>query len=338
MMPMRSQLTDYILQGQEGLNKALPIGIDDPTDALIGILPSHYYLVGADSGIGKTTFADYNYLLTPYFENKDSEFDVDWFYYSLELGASMKMMSWLNYVIYKEEKKIIPLTDIAGFKGTKLTTEQLDLIEKYIPTIEALKNDINFSDDTINPTGIRAELMDYAKKNGEFIYEKYQIDGKTHQKIVDYIPNNPKKRTIIIVDHIALLGVESGKSTKQLMDLLSEYAVWFRNKCGFTFVMVQQFSTNLENNSRSQNRNDLRIIPTRSDFGDSTYTYRDADIVVGGVCPAKFEIASYRGFDINEYGESLTFWYVIKNRWIGKLREYPLERQRDLPMFKSLTR
>ena len=73
MMLMRSQLQDYITQGQQGLNKALPIGINDPTEAFIGILPSHYYLIGADSGVGKTTFADFNFLLTPYFENKNDE-------------------------------------------------------------------------------------------------------------------------------------------------------------------------------------------------------------------------------------------------------------------------
>lgn len=327
-------LLDFIEHGQQGLNRGLPIGLDDPRDAMIGVLPSHYYLVGADSGVGKTTFADYNFLLTPYFEKPD-DVDVQWFYYSLEIGAAMKKAAWLNYIIHREEGVTIPVTDLAGFKGTKLTSEQMRLIRKYSPMVEQLAKDIRLHDDDINPTGIYFDLLDFAEKNGKFIYETKNIKGQQTEVRKDYIPNDPNQRVIVIIDHLALLSSEKGKKKKELMDLMSEYAKFFRNKCGYTFVIIQQFNTSLENNSRSQSRNEQRIVPTRLDFGDSTYTYRDADIVIGGVCPAKFEYTSYRNYNIALFGESLTFWFVIKNRWIGRLTNYPLVRQRDLPIMLS---
>jgi hypothetical protein len=331
---MDNNLLKYIQDGQLGYNKALPIGIEDPKEALIGVLPKHYYLIGADSGVGKTTFTDFNFLLTPYF-NKPENIDVQWFYYSLELGASMKKMSWLNYVIHKEEGVILPLSDLAGFKGNKLTSKQLELIEKYSPIVEKLAEDIRLVDDTVNPTRIYYELMDFAKKNGKLHYKKYEADGKQLEKLVGYTPNNPNQRVIIIVDHIALLASENNKNTKQTMDLLSEYMVKFRNIFGYTPVIVQQFNTSQEAQSRTQNKNTMRITPGKSDFGDSTYTWRDCDIALGGVCPARYEIASFRGYNVNELKESLTFWFLIKNRWIGKSEVYALERLRDLPILKK---
>lgn len=324
-------LLEQVKRGQQGLNKALPIGIKDPKDALIGILPSHYYLIGADAGVGKTTFTDYNFVLTPYF-NQPDDIDIQWFYYSLELGASMKKASWLNYVIWREEKKLIPIDDLLGFKGTILTEEQMFLIEKYTPVVEKLAADVRLHDDSINPTGIYHELLDFAEKNGNFTYEDYEIRGVKHKRRTSYIPDNPRQRVIVVIDHLALLSSEQNKSRKELMDLMSEYAIKLRNLCGFTFVIVQQFSTAQEAQSRSQNKNQMRITPGRSDFGDSTYTYRDAEVVIGGVCPAKFEFENYRGYDIKQFGESLTFWFVIKNRWIGKNTVYPLKRVRDLPI------
>ena len=324
-------LNQYIEKGQSGLNRALPMGIHDPNNAVIGVLPSHYYLIGADSGVGKTTFADYHFLIPPYFNPVD-DIEVDWFYYSLELPLPMKMLSWLNYIIYINENETLPLTDIAGFTGKKLSQRQLDLIDKYTPVVEKLIDDINIHADSINPTGIHAELFEFAKKNGTFVYEEYEVGTEKKQRITGYLPDNPNKRVIVIIDHLALLSSERGKNKKELMDKMSEYAIWFRNICGFTFVMVQQFNTSLESNSRSNNRNSQRITPSKVDFGDSTYTYRDADVVIGGVCPAKFEIATYRGYNITEYKESLTFWFLIKNRWIGRNFVYPLERIRDVPI------
>lgn len=327
-------ILDFVERGQQGLNKALPFDIPDPNDVLIGVLPRHYYLIGADSGIGKTTIADYNFVLYPYFHKPD-DLDVQWFYYSLELGAAMKQAAWLNYVIHREEGEIIPVTDIAGFKGTKMTDHQMHLIRKHSPTIEKLASDIRLHDDDINPTGIYKDLLDFAEKNGKFVYEEKIIKGEKIRVRKDYIPDNPNQRVIVVIDHLALLSSEQGKDKKGLMDLMSEYAKFFRNKCGYTFVIIQQFNTSLESNSRTNNRNNQRVIPSKLDFGDSTYTYRDADIVMGGICPAKFEMPTFNNYRIADYGEALTFWYVIKNRWIGKHGVFPLVRVRDLPVLTS---
>lgn len=313
-------LREFIHNGIRGFNEAIPTALHDPNEAFIGILPKHYYLIGADSGVGKTTFTDYYFLLHPYF-NSNRE-NIDWFYYSLELGKEMKLASWLNYLIHKKENKIIPLTELAGFKKEKLTEENAEIVFRHLPEIEKLAEKIRLQTDGVTPDDIKRDLLEYASENGEIIYEK--------NKVKDYIPKNPKKKTIIIVDHIALL---TGDDTKKSMDKLSAIAVDFRNKFGFTFVFCQQFNSTQETQSRTQNKNTMRISPGKSDFGDSTYTYRDADVVFGGVCPANYEIPQFRNFDIAQYKKALTFWFLIKNRWIGVTDVYSLQRQKDVPIF-----
>lgn len=123
--------------------------------------------------------------------------------------------------------------------------------------------------------------------------------------------------TMAVLDHIALVGVEQSFGTKQLMDLMSKYFVALRNLFELTPIVVQQFNSELTTMNRDSYKKvtEGSIAPQRVDFGDSTYTYRDADIVFGLISPAKFDMKSFHGYDVTKYNSMLIILFLMKNRY-----------------------
>ena len=129
------------------------------------------------------------------------------------------------------EKRINPMYGEYNENGKKVKEGKIKVIE-----------DRNNS----NPTGIYKYLLNYAQEHGEFIYETwYETEKGTnrkiaHKRISGYTPYNLKKYTIIVLDHLRKLKPEkSGNrmmSMKETMDKMTEYQVWLRNICKFTFA------------------------------------------------------------------------------------------------------
>jgi hypothetical protein len=76
------------------------------------------------------------------------------------------------------------------------------------------------------------------------------------------------------------------------------------------------------------------IKPDKTDFGGSTYTYRDADYVIGGISPNQMSVQNYMGFVVDEF---LTVWHLVKNRWGAPGGAFAMYRQTNVPLLVSLT-
>jgi hypothetical protein len=132
-----------------------------------------------------------------------------------------------------------------------------------------------------------------------------------------YVPNDPNHYKIVIIDHIGLVDKEQGFRTKDAVDKMSEYFVkYLRNRYGYTCVAIQQQASESEGLEAIKQK---RMLPTASTLGDSKYTARDADLVLGLFDPSKFGLPSWLGYKIQDadgtglknYGR---FMYVIANR------------------------
>ena len=111
------------------------------------------------------------------------------------------------------------------------------------------------------------------------------------QMIDSYKPYDPDEYVITVADPINLLGTQSNaKTLREAMALLSsEYAIHFRDVCGYTFFLTQQQAADSEDQQFNYKGNIVveKLYPTLANLGDNRTTQRDADIVLGLFSPAR---------------------------------------------------
>lgn len=296
------------LQGKTGRNIGLSTGIPSLDQSMNGIQKKYTYGVAAAPKVGKTTFVDFAFVLSPYLEalKKGTLNNVQWIYFSYEIDRISKEFKFASYFMYldygvsqinykgkiyemsqdylmgkllhKNEDgtlEVIPITPEHEKMLKEIYTNRIvPIFGEFDENGKQIKEGImTFIEDPENPTGLYKGLMRYAKRKGNFIEEPYigvDDNGKEIKKtrIVGYTPNNPDLTTIIVTDHIRKLKRERGYSMKENIDKWLEYSTWLRNICGFTFVHIVHMNRGLSNVDRLKYAGEF-IYPTGDDVKDS---------------------------------------------------------------------
>jgi replicative DNA helicase len=306
-------------QGRSGKN----VGIYTPYARLNGYthgqIPGRYWLIGAESGAGKTTMADEilrHAILSCIAAGKP----VKVFYYTFEIPTDEKKARWVSAYLYTHYKVELPSDYILSrIKGMPVTDEDDVLIMRAYQEMQPIFEKIIFIQDPVHPTFVYESLVEehFSKAMGKVKRDiKKDKDNKDRKgRILSYEPYDPDAQTFIVMDHMALLGHEASLSTKGLIDRMSSYFVTMKNIFKAHILGIQQFSTDLMSTMRDTKRKgDGFIAPQRLDFGDSKYTYRDANVVIGLVQPKLYDIDMYRGYDVNALGDNFIAMYLMKNR------------------------
>ena len=305
-------LIDRIEDGLAGKYSGLNNGFDRINNYVFGIQKKTYYLIEGNSGVGKSTFLDF-ILLNAIQDAKNKNIPIKVFYYSFEIDKLSKMCNWLTSTIHNKYDIVISPEKIKGLGNNRLSQEEYRIIQKELPDIEKLFSEIKFIFQSSNPTGIYNELYNYAANNGEIIYENYTTStGEEKKRMSSYIPKEDEYR-IVVMDHLYHLHKERGYSTKEVIDKMSEYAVFLRNMFGYSFIFVQQFNQSLSSTERLKFKG-ADLSPQQSDFRDSTNPYNDADIVLGLMNPYKLDMNTCMGYDVRKLGQSFIQLKIIKNR------------------------
>ena len=320
---------NFIMQvqrGREGLNEGLNNGLQTVNKYINGTHRGRYILIGADSGVGKTTICDFMYVFALWMAARKAGIKLYIKYFSFEISAAEKKARWVCYWIKHVYKIDLSSDYIMGrIPSRKLTDEHFKMVLRGYAVVEEMLQDISIIDNVLHPTGILNRLIeDHYEKIGE-VKRDIPKEGKKKGMIRKYVPKDPTAMTVAIIDHMALTHPEAGaQTTKQIMDRLSMYFVQLRNIFNTTIIAVQQFSTNMMSAYREQKRSEAAISPQRLDFGDSSYTFRDADLVFGLVKPVQFNLKTYHGFMLEELGQYFIALHLMKNRYGPSDRVFPL--------------
>lgn len=305
-------LEERIQQGLEGKYQGLSNGLSRINKYIFGIQRGCYYLLGGQSGTFKTSLADF--MVFNAIQDADAKgISINVFYYSFEIDALTKKCIWLSTHLYKKYGKIIPPEKIKGLGDNRLNEEELALVNAEMPYIESIFARINFTFESINPTGIYNDLWKFADARGTIEYEHFEENGKKIKKIVKYTPNNPEEYNLVVLDHLYLLRKERGFETKEVIDKYSEYCVTLRNLFGFSFINIQQFNDGLSSVERQKFRG-VDLSPQQTDFKDTRNPYQDADVVLGTMNPFKLDMEECIGYNVNMLGRFMIMLKVIKNR------------------------
>ena len=237
-------LKERVEAGKQGKYKGLDNGLGGINKYIFGIQRSTYLLCGGLSGASKTFLCDF-ILLNAIEDAKKKGVRLDVYYYSFEINKDIKKLNWLAVQIYRKYGVVMSPQLIGGLEDEEMTTAQQIMVDAEIDYVEELFRTIHFRFENLNPTGIYKELLNHANANGKFITEDYEIEGEKKKRVIGYIHNDPNSYTITCIDHIKLASLERNFTIKENIDKLSQYFVWLRNICKYSFLVVQQFNQGL---------------------------------------------------------------------------------------------
>ena len=304
---MKERLFELIEQGRRGGNIGLSMGFEKLEGYMDGYLPGVSYLIAAASGVGKSTFMEYAMIYRPLMDWWHTEDpakkarDPYWIIFNLEMTPEQieaKLLSMYIYETYGEQIRFKEM--FSRGRDSMLTDEHFELIKHCEEFLDLLDERIVYKDGAFNAEKYKRELETELKRFGKF------ENG-------DYIPNNPNQIIGVIVDHLSLTRASAGRSKKEEMDLVSSYAVQFRNKCTIVSpIMIMQFNRVSGNQERM--KQGLQE-PNANDLKDTGAVYEDSQVVLALHSPLKFKLSQYRGYDIKILGQNFISLILLKSRF-----------------------
>ena len=287
-----------------------------------GIEQDTYYIITSFSKGGKSQFTSYTFIFQAVIFSMFAKEQVDFkiIYFPLEETKERIMQRFMSWLLYKMSKGAVRISP----RQLRSTTDALDesIIDRLKQTdiqniLEYFEEHVIFPNEAPNPTGIYKYCKQYAEEHGTVNKKKVTIKDELGQpqeiEVFDsYEQDNPNEYRMIIIDTINLIDTERGMTLKQSMDKLSEYlAKYLRNRYHYSPIVIQQQAFESEGNDAFKLG---RVRPSAVGLGDSKYTARDGDIVLGLFSPFRFGITEYLGYDITILKDHIRFLEVIVHR------------------------
>lgn len=295
---------DNVLKG--GIN-CIPLPFERFRSEIPGIEQEQYIVLTASTKAGKSQLGSYLYLysvLDYAFVHRD-QCSVHVIYFNLEESESRIKQRYISHLLNKYGGMRIPPIELRSTSADyPLPDEAFEKME--LPAIAErlafFDECVQFESEDTNPTGILRVCEEYAKSVGDYktVTRHSRGDGRPVEVFQSYTPYDKKHYKIVFIDHIGLVDLERGMSLKQSMDKVSEYAVkYLRNRYGYTVVAIQQQAMESEGLEAIKMK---KMIPAVATLGDTKYTARDANLVLGLFDPSFFGLPNWMGYKIQDAG------------------------------------
>lgn len=294
------QLLNNIHKGKQGKNIGISTGSPKLDSVIFGIQRKYLYVVAADLGAGKTSFA-IDIFVYNLIKNKGLK-TVNILYYSFEMSSDVLYAKLLSLHIWYTYNKVITYESILSLIHPISDTDY-EYVLQCTDWLNELQNHFIIYDKSLTPNGIYATCKQWLKQFGDFI----QVDE--HKE--DYVEHDPDQYKVVLLDHMGLIG--GSESKKQKMDLTCDYLIYFRNKCNITGIMVQQINRNSKDMDRRTGGYELLQL---NDLSDSSGPSQAAEVVIMLYYPYREKIAKCEGYAIqNGLKHRGRILQVVKNRY-----------------------
>lgn len=279
------------------------MGLPKLEQVVDGVCKGVYTLVGAESGIGKSSLMLYSFIYRPLMEHlDDNKFKISLF--SLEMRADMIMAKLLSTYIFETYGKRISLKQLlSAQRGYILNDENYKIVLECIPWMQKVESLLTIYDKSASANSIYSHLLKELEQRGKF---------KEDDKRKVYIPDDPDLVHVVVVDHLARIFAADGRTLKQEMDLASKYLYSLKNRCNISPVVIQQLNRGIQSMDR---RREGVLYPTTADFKDTNSTIEDAEIVLAIFSPNRLKLKTHNGYDISQMGDKFRSVLVLKSRY-----------------------
>lgn len=306
--------------------------------AIPGIEQEKYYIVTANSKVGKTKFSDFLFLYNPYEyvlknlkEKKESNITVKIFYFSLEVSKEEKIRQYLSYRLFVDHKiSISPEKMMSKFQNYILDEKIEKIIETYNDLMNHFESTVTIIDNIRNPFGIYKHMRDYAYANGKYYSKTGQIidphDFSSSNDAIrtkalttfdKYVPDNPDEYVIVITDHVSLLQPEKGDDLwSAIFKFSSEYCLSMRDRWRYIVINIQQQAADQEKQQFTFKGDSIvaKLRPSPDGLADCKLTQRDCNIMFGLFAPHRYKIENYEDIPLDEIGENYRQLSILLNR------------------------
>ena len=309
-----------ILNG--GIN-CIPLPFERFRDEIPGLEQEQYIVLTASTKAGKTQCASYLlYKVLDYAFENPGQCSVHIIYFNLEESQMRVKQRYISHLLYKLNGWRLSPRDLRSTSADyPLPDEAEELLatEPYQERLRFFDQCVQFETEETNPTGILRVCEEYAKKVGD--YKTYKRRSRNSEQEVEvfqsYTPHDKKHYKFVLIDHVGLVDLERGMNLKQSMDKVSEYAVkYLRNRYKYNVIAIQQQAMESEGLEAIKQK---KMIPAVATLGDTKYTARDCNYVLGLFDPSFFGLPNWLGYKIQDadgtglrsYGR---FLYVLRGR------------------------
>jgi len=285
------EILKEITAGMDGNNHSVSMGFHR-MNKYIGIRKKIMTLVFGSTGSGKSSLVHDAWILNPfdwYIANKyNTKIKMKVMLFSFERSKLYTKSKWLARKIFKENGIVIPLEKMLGWwDENKLTHDEHDLIMMYEDYINELCEFVTILPGADNPTGAYKYMKNYAETHGK------EEQVTEHRKV--YVPDNDNEIVVPIIDHMGLVKLERGYTTKkESIDKLSEYAQHWRDHYGYSPVFVAQITREL-GNVQLQKAGDFE--PAIDQIKESGSPGEAADIILSLFDPLRYNTRDMGGYE-----------------------------------------
>ena len=341
---------------QEGYFNCIPfMGMERLEKYLPGVEQDTYYLLTANSGVGKSKLARYLFIHNPYQylqAHPDTDIKLTIKYFSLEESKKKVILSEISRYLFTKYNISISIKQLQSRgRYNTISTDILEKIKEAEQYVEGFLEVVDIIDSIRNPTGIYKYMRDFALTIGRY-YDKDGVElsqqehdditlgrGEAYKKISFYRKYHPKHYVIVLTDHIGLLETEDGLSQWETIGLFSsKYCLRFRDKFGFSPVNVQQQASDKEKLQFTHSGKSIeeKLEPSLDGLGDNKTTQRDANVVLGLFAPDRYGITSHIGYDVGFFKDRYRSMSILKDRDGTANKRLPLFFNGASDFFKEL--
>lgn len=302
-MNLVDTLFEAIDRGREGKSQGDSIGLPKLEQVIDGVCKGVYYLIGGESGTGKSSLMLYSFVYRPLMDHlNDDNLRISLF--SLEMNCDKVLAKLLStYIFEKYNKRLSVKQLLSAQKDYILSDENYAIVQECRPWLDNVASKLVVYDKNVSANSIYSHLLKELEERGTF---------KETDKRKIYIPNNPDLLHIVITDHLARVFPAQGATIKQEMDLTSKYLYSLKNRCNITPVVLQQLNRGIQSMDR---RKESMVVPLTSDFKDSGSSQEDAEIILAIFSPNKAKMSTHNGYDIKQLGDKFRSIFVLKSRY-----------------------
>jgi len=282
--PYYEMYLDLVKAGELGLNRGIPFRSKMLTKALGGITRQTYYVLLAESNVGKTRLATDLFWLTPIEFSYSGQWldpgDVKVFYFAYEVPIpkliamanarynAINLDKWYSdsQLIGKEN---VPTADMLKTARSKEFREYVNTLQKHTTFFTEKKPEVLYR--AVEKYCKSVSSIAFTDELGKHIYKF----------------NNPNQYVIVIIDHLSNISTSEGHIERNAIQKMSKSLFELRNKYGITILALQQANPSFEKH----------LIPAHENSRDSKDPFIDADVFFGVGSPYKQGIAevSYKG-------------------------------------------
>lgn len=303
-------------KGIQGYNKGLPMGFPKLEDYIAGIQKARYDVIFAESGVGKSSFVWYAYVMYPYeycYKNKGKIKDsLKIRLYSLEVSAEEVIAKLVALKLFIDYGIIVDSKYIFSKGDNKLDSALYQKIKELSSYFSEMFQHVTIIDKPMSPSQIRQDVLNFAASIGKIEEEE---DGK-----IKFTPNDSNQTVIIITDTVGNLKVENhngNTSVKTTIDLHSSNCRdLYRNQLGFTCVNVSHSNRSMDDINRVKYG---ELFPKISDIKETNMLAQDANLVMALFDPMNHinpnnNLDKFMDYDIFKFKNRFRAIGILKNR------------------------